>query len=36
MPATTDNASYSHPQVIRHDGSNLAQVEEAMFKVKRN
>jgi len=30
MPANKDNSNYFHPQVIRYDGSNLAQVEEAL------
>ena len=34
MPANKDNREYKHPQVIRFDGSNLAQVREAMERVK--
>lgn len=31
MPASSTNWEYQHPQVIRYDGSNLAQVEEALI-----
>lgn len=34
MPANRNNESYLHPQVIRYDGSNLAQVREAMKNAK--
>ena len=32
MPANNHNEKFIHPQVIRYDGSNLAQVREAMDK----
>ena len=34
MPAGLLNKGFSHPQVIRYDGTNLAQVREAMEKAK--
>lgn len=34
MPASNDNRSYGHPQVIRYDGKNLKEVREAMKKAK--
>jgi 5'-nucleotidase len=35
MPANESNKNYSHRNVIRYDGTNLAFVREAMFKAKR-
>ena len=32
MPANKQNENYTHPQVIRYDGSNLNQVRKAMEK----
>ncbi len=34
MPANAGNEKYVHPQVIRYDGSNLAEVKAALKKVK--
>lgn len=34
MPANPSNAEYKHPQVIRYDGTNLGEVQEAMEKAK--
>ncbi len=30
MPANAENAGYTHPQVTRYDGTNLAEVREAL------
>ena len=35
MPANSSNKQFKHPQVIRYDGSNLAEVEAAFRKIKR-
>ena len=32
MPANEQNKDFSHPQVIRYDGTNLEQVKRAMIK----
>ena len=32
MPAGTSNRDFSHPQVVRYDGTNLAEVEDRMFE----
>ena len=34
MPANKDNINFSHPQVIRYDGSNLDIVKRAMKKAR--
>ncbi len=34
MPANDSNKNFSHPQVIRYDGTNLNRVKEAMIKAK--
>jgi len=34
MPANDFNKNYSHPQVIRYDGSNLNQVRDSMNLIK--
>lgn len=34
MPANKDNEGFTHPQVIRYDGTNLEQVRQALLKVK--
>lgn len=35
MPANSGNEGFAHPQVIRYDGTNLAQVRAAMGLAKR-
>ena len=35
MPANELNKNFSHPQVIRYDGSNLNEVKEAMIRARR-
>jgi len=35
MPASDSNASFSHAQVIRYDGTNLDEVRAAMIEVKQ-
>ncbi|QDU63247.1 5' nucleotidase, deoxy (Pyrimidine), cytosolic type C protein (NT5C) [Planctomycetes bacterium Pan216] len=35
MPVASYNAAFSHPSVIRYDGTNLDEVEEALQRVKR-
>jgi hypothetical protein len=34
MPANDFNKNYSHPQVVRYDGTNLEQVRDSMNMVK--
>jgi hypothetical protein len=34
MPANNGNENFTHPQVIRYDGSNLSQVRKAMEDIK--
>ena len=35
MPANKSNANFTHPQVIRYDGSNLDEVRKVMKKLRR-